>query len=66
MDGNICLSVHHFGTEIFQQLLDGLLLSSVLYIHGVQRMNPNDFSDPLNLYLVPPGSKNFYKSVKIL
>ncbi len=34
-------------------------------VHGVQRMDPNDFSDPLTFHLVPPAGQNLHISCEI-
>lgn len=63
MDGNIGRSVHHFGpkTEMSQQPIRWIaMIFGIKYIHCPQRMNPNDFVDPLLFHLEPPACQNVY------
>ena len=34
-------------------------------IHVAKRMNPNDFSDPLNVHVEPPAAQRFHISSEI-
>lgn len=53
----VCQSVQRFVPDwIFHSVLEGFCTD----IHGAQRLNPNDFWNPLTFVLVPPADQSFH------
>ncbi len=47
-------------TEMSPQLLDQSPRNVQTFVHDPQRINPDDFGDPLTFHLEPPASQSFH------
>ncbi len=64
---SVCRSVCHFGAEWNSSTTIGWIAMGICTgIHDPQRMNPNDFGDPLTFPLAPPQGSNLWFWVKCL
>lgn len=53
MDGKVSLSITLIQTEI--SYIGWIVMIFCKDIHGPQKLNPNDFDDPLTISLAPPA-----------
>lgn len=49
-----CLSVRQIGQMKYLDVLDGLVINFLTNVYNTQRMNINDFDDPLTFHQAPP------------